>query len=63
MERMTLNEVARLLRISVATLTAGLRTDKFPFGVAIKGERHYSYIILKSRFEAWVDGNDMQNNK
>lgn len=45
--------------ISFQLLEAGLIQGLFPFGVAVKGENSYRYIIVKARFEAWMTAQDL----
>lgn len=54
-ERMTPAEVATKLHASAETVRAGLRQDKFPFGVAFQGNTgQWNYLIIKSKFEDWI---------
>ena len=47
--------------ISVTTLGAGLQQGLYPFGNATKGKKDtYRYIIIRSRFEKYMSGADMQ---
>lgn len=57
-ERMTPAEVAIKLHTTAETVRAGLRQDKFPFGIAFKGNTgQWNYIIIKSKFNNWIKNN------
>lgn len=57
-ERITPAEVAVKLHTTAETIRAGLRQDKFPFGVAFKGNKgQWNYIIIKNKFYDWLRGN------
>lgn len=57
-ERMTPAEVAIKLHSTAETIRAGLRQDKFPFGVAFQGNTgQWNYIIIKSKFYNWLELN------
>lgn len=57
-ERMTPAEVAIKLHSTPETIRAGLRQDKFPFGVAFQGKTgQWNYIIIKSKFYNWLETN------
>ncbi|MCD7708859.1 MAG: helix-turn-helix domain-containing protein [Clostridiales bacterium] len=54
--RMTVQDAARLLHASIATVAMGLQQRVFPWGYAIRtGEHRWAYIINADRFEA-VEG-------
>lgn len=54
-ERITPAEVAVKLHTTAETIRAGLRQDKFPFGVAFKGNTgQWNYIIIKNKFYDWL---------
>lgn len=50
--RMTVEEVARLMHVSNQFIRIGLQTGRFKFGWAVKtGTRNWTYYILRDRFE------------
>lgn len=54
-ERMTPAQVATILHMSPEGVRAGLRQDKFPFGIAFKGNTdQWNYIIIKNKFYEWI---------
>lgn len=57
---MTIIEVAKILHVDQATVRAGLISKDFPFGVAIKCSKNYTYIIPEERFKAWYEARDLK---
>ena len=53
MEFLTVQEVAKELKIPDHVVRAGIRNGAFPFGTATPGEEHTTYTIPKASFEAW----------
>ena len=57
-ERMTPAEVATIVHMSVEGVRAGVRQNKFPFGIAFQGNTgQWNYIIIKSKFYNWLEFN------
>ena len=59
MERLTLQQVAKELGISVLKLRQGIIDGVFPFAVVIKpadDASKYTFVILRSRFDKWKRG-------
>lgn len=55
-ERMTPEEVSKVLHTGVETIRAGLRNGNFTFGTAIQGRTgRWTYIIIKSKFLEYVN--------
>ena len=57
---MKVEEVADRLGKNHNTIREGLISGKLDFGVAIKMDKDYSYIIPRRRFEMWVSGESMR---
>lgn len=56
---MKLEEVAKLLGVSVPTVRIGLQQGVFDFGVAFKRtpeSRHYTYVIFPEKVKEYVKG-------
>ena len=56
-ETMSPEEVAKALHKGSEIIRAGLRQNKFPFGVAVQSERkigRWNYIIIKEKFREFV---------
>lgn len=49
-ERMTVKEAAKRLRMTQQTLRHGIRQDKYKWGTAIKTSSRYVYVIDKRKF-------------
>ena len=52
---MTVEEAAKRMNVSKSFIRAGLRHDKFPFGVAVKVSSRYTYYIDKNKFERFLN--------
>ncbi len=55
MEKMTVQEAAKIMGVTPRFLQMGLQYGKFPFGVAVKMKR-YSYYINRKQFEDYMNG-------
>jgi hypothetical protein len=60
MELMSVLDVARHMGVSKDTIMAGLKQNKFSFGVAVKGTNSWRYIIPKKKYEAWCKENEVR---
>lgn len=60
MNRLSVNEAARLMGASPQFVRNGLRQGAFPFGWAFRsqGNRTWSYFISRKKFEEYVGGTD-----
>lgn len=59
MDRLTMQETAKELGISVLKLRQGIIDGVFPFAVVIKPtseKEKYTFVILRSRFDKWKRG-------
>lgn len=56
-------EAAKIMGVTQMFLRIGLRHDKFPFGVAIKPNKRWSYYINAKRFRLWMEGEDLKVSK
>ncbi|MCI8655451.1 MAG: hypothetical protein HFJ48_06270 [Clostridia bacterium] len=55
-ETITPEIAGKCLHSSAECIRAGLRQERFPFGVAIQGKTgQWRYIIIKSKFLEYVD--------
>ncbi len=59
MKTLSVKEAAEKMGIPIMALYIGLREDKYPFGVAVKQEKEWSYYINRQRFELWMSGADL----
>lgn len=58
---MKLEEVAKLLGVSVSTVRIGLQQGVFDFGVAFKRSptsRQYTYVIFPAKVQEYVKGKE-----
>ncbi len=55
MEKITVQEAAKIMGVTPRFLQMGLQYNKFPFGVAVKMKR-YSYYINRRQFEDYMKG-------
>lgn len=56
LELITIKEAAEKLNITENGLRLGLQQQLFPFGVAVKQSKEYSYYVFKKRLEKYLDG-------
>lgn len=56
-ERISIEEVARILQVSEQAVRIGLQRGIYKFGEAIKSKSKYSYVIPKSKFMAYLQAN------
>lgn len=62
-KRLTPYEVGQVLGTNAETIRAGLRTNRFPFGVAIppEGEKtKWKYVILENKFLEFLEGKEIE---
>ena len=48
-------EAARIMGVSPQFIRCGLQQNKFPFGVAVKMEKQWSYYINKEKFFEYIE--------
>ena len=61
MERITVEETAKILRISPQHVRGMIRRNQVPFGVAYETDSgKFTYYIFRQRFEAWLTGKDLK---
>lgn len=56
LELIPVKEAAKKLNITENGLRLGLQQKLFPFGVAVKQAKEYSYYIFKKRLEKYLNG-------
>lgn len=54
---MTVAEAAERMNVSKSFIRAGLRSQRLPFGVAVKVSSRYTYFISRRQFERYI-GNE-----
>lgn len=62
-KRLTPYEVGQVLGTNAETIRAGLRTNRFSFGVAIppEGEKtKWKYVILENKFLEFLEGKGIE---
>jgi hypothetical protein len=59
---MTLLEATKALHLDISTLMAWIQRGDCPFGTYVKkdGKQRGHYIIIRKRFEAYLNAQDMQ---
>lgn len=64
MEPMTIKEASKALGIAEQTLRIALQTGQVPYlGVAIKGEKRWTYSVSKAAVEKLMRGELVNENK
>lgn len=56
LELIPVKAAAKKLNITENGLRLGLQQKLFPFGVAVKQTKEYSYYIFKKRLEKYLNG-------
>ncbi|MFL8888653.1 hypothetical protein [Helcococcus kunzii] len=51
-----ISDASKQLEMPEQTLRQGLQQGVFPFGVAIKMEKNFSYYIFRKRLELYLKG-------
>lgn len=60
-ERMTVMEVSKRLHLGQTAVREMIKQNRLPFAVAIdNGNHHYNYMIFRTRFEAYLKGEDLR---
>jgi hypothetical protein len=52
--RMKVAETAKILQIGPENLRIGIRFGDYPFATATKTSSHYTYVIIRSKFFAYI---------
>lgn len=63
MNRITVHEAAEILGVSEQAVRIGIRNGSLPIGTCIKAKHRWNYIIPQKRFEAFVNGKDLQRKE
>lgn len=59
--RLTVEAVAKILKISPQHVRGLIQRKQFPFGVAYETSAgKFTYYVFKNRFEAWFNGEDLK---
>lgn len=53
---MKIKEAAAVLGVHEQFLRIGLQQGRFPFGFAVKMQKHWSYFIYEDKLLAWMKG-------
>lgn len=56
MDKVSVQDAAKYLGVSVPFIFMGLRTQRLPFGTAIKFKKRWSYYISPGLLVAYKDG-------
>lgn len=60
-ERLTVQQAAKAMGVTPRFVHMGLQRERFPFGVAIKGDGgRWSYYINANRFWAYMNAQDLR---
>lgn len=62
-KKITVEQAAKIMGVTPMFLRLGLRRKEFPFGVAIKFEKNWSYYINAERFRLWMAGEDLTSRE
>ena len=62
MSKLSVPEAAHQMGVTPMFLRMGLREEKFPFGMAVrgKGNKRWGYYINAERFQAYMEARDMR---
>jgi hypothetical protein len=58
-DRMPITEAAQRMGVTPQLLRLSLRRGLLPFGYALLVNKRWAYVIIRARFEAYMQGRDM----
>lgn len=58
--RISAEEAAKRLGIDVVTLRGALIKELYPFGKAIRCKKTWRYVIVRERFDAYMNAADIK---
>lgn len=62
LEKLTIQQAAKIMGVTPRFLHLGLQHNKFPFGAAVKMDKRWSYYINAERFQKYIEGRDMSDS-